>query len=93
MIKTFIVAGLAAAVLVGGFAVFIAPSTEVEASTPSAKSDRLDIQRAEAKCSEHAWPYYPSNCIRDYRRPTGEASQVRLVIAGQSPNGVTRSPK
>jgi hypothetical protein len=89
MIKTFIVAGLASAILVGGFAVFIAPSTEVEASTPSAKGDRLNIQRAKDECSGHAWPYYPANCIRDYRQPTGKASHVRLIFAGQSP----KSPK
>jgi len=93
MIKTFMIASLAAAALVGGFSLFIAPSTEVEASTPSTKGDRLDLDRAKAKCSEHAWPYFPSTCIRDYRRPTGEASHVRMVFAGQSPNGATRSPK
>jgi hypothetical protein len=93
MIKTSVIAGIAAAALVGGLAVFIAPSTEVEAGTPSGKGDRLDTQRAKDECSGHAWPYYPANCIRDYRQPTGKASHVRLVFAGQSPNGVTRSPK
>ena len=93
MIKTFVIGGLAAAAFIGGVAVFVAPSTEVKASTPSAKSDRLDIQRSGNECSQHAWPYYPSDCIRDYRRSAGKASEVRFVFAGQLPDAATHTPK
>ena len=86
MIKTFVIAGLAAATLIGGVVFFVAPSTEVEASTSAAKGDRLDIEQSSAECSQHAWPYYPSNCIRDFRRATRKTSEVRFVFAGQMPN-------
>lgn len=86
MIKQFVIAGLAATTLIGGVVFFVAPSTEVEASTSAAKGDRLDIQRSKAECSQHAWPYYPSNCIRDFRRATHKSSEVRFVFASQMPN-------
>jgi hypothetical protein len=93
MIKTVVIGGLAAAALIGGGLLFVAPSTEVKASTPSAKSDRFDIQRSGGECSQHAWPYYPSDCIRDYRRSAGKASEVRLVFAGHLPSAATHTPK
>ena len=92
MIKTFLIGGVAAASLVGGVVLFVAPSTEVKASTPSAKSDRLDIQQSRNECSQHAWPYYPSHCIHDYRRSAGKASEVRFVFGGL-PKAVTHTPQ
>ncbi len=93
MIKTFVIGGIAVATFVGGVVLFVAPSTEVKASAPSAKSDRLDIQRSGNECSQHAWPYYPSDCIRDYRRSAGKASEVRFVLAGQMQNAATHAAK
>jgi hypothetical protein len=86
VIKPFVIAGLAAVTLIGGVVFFVAPSTDVEASTSAAKGDRLDIQRSRAECSQHAWPYYPNNCIRDFRRATRKTSEVRFVFAGQMSN-------
>jgi hypothetical protein len=83
MIRTLAIASLVAAALTGGVVLFAAPSTEVKANTPSAKSDRHEVQQAKDGCSQHAWPYYPGDCIRDYRRSTGKASDVRVVFAGQ----------
>ena len=83
MIRTLAIASLAAAALTGGVVLFAAPSTEVKVNIPSTKGDRLEIQRAKDECIEHAWPYYPGDCIRDYRRSTGKASDVRVVFAGQ----------
>ena len=94
MIRTLVIASFAAVTLIGGVVLFVAPSTEVKANTPSAsaKGDRFDIQRANDECSQHAWPYYPGDCIRDHRRSTGKASDVRVVFAGQS-DGATHAPK
>lgn len=92
MIKSFVIGGVAAATLIGGVVIFVAPSTEVKASTPSAKSDRLDIQQSANECSQHAWPYYPSHCIRDHRRSAGKASEVRFVFAGL-PKAASHTPK
>ena len=89
MIRTLVIASFAAVTLIGGVVLFVAPSTEVKANTPSAKGDGLDIQQANDECSQHAWPYYPGDCIRDYRRSTGKASEVRIVFAGQQPNAPT----
>jgi hypothetical protein len=86
VIKLFVIVGVAAATLTGGVVFFVAPSTEVKASTSAAKGDRLDIQQSKAECSQQAWPYYPSNCIRDFRRATRKASEVRFVFADQMPN-------
>lgn len=86
MIRTLVIASFAAVAFVGGAALFITPSTEVKANTPAATSDALDNQRTTDGCSQHAWPYYPGDCIRDYRRSTGKASEVRIVFAGQLPN-------
>jgi hypothetical protein len=86
VIKPFVIVGLAATTLIGGVVFFVTPSTEVAASTSVAKGDRLDIQRSKAECSQHAWPYYLSNCLRDFRRATRKASEVRFVFAGQIPN-------
>jgi hypothetical protein len=32
-------------------------------------------------CSEQAWPYYESRCLRDARQPAGRANSVRVVTA------------
>ncbi|HYC18407.1 MAG TPA: hypothetical protein VEC94_14480 [Pseudolabrys sp.] len=93
MFRTVVIGGFAVATLIGGVALATAPSTAVQASAPSAKSDRLDTRRADDKCSQHAWPYYPSDCIRDGRRLTGKASEVRFVVAGYLPSAATRNSK
>jgi len=84
MIRIVVIACLAAATLIAGAVLFLTPSSEVKANTPtaSAKVEGLDIAQAKDGCALHTWPYYPADCIRDYRRSTGKAHDVRVVTAG-----------
>ena len=75
---TFLVTCFAAAALIGVVA-FAAPNTEVKASTPALESNAEQLQRTAYLCSQHAWPYYQSACVRDHRRPNGRAASVRFV--------------
>lgn len=86
MIRTLLIASLAAPTTVGGVAFFATPGAEVKASTPLATSDRPEIQITTPECAQHAWPYYPGVCIRDHRSSSGKASDVRVVFASQLPN-------
>jgi len=84
MIKKIPLAGIAAASLCGSAVYVLAvPGTEVMASTSqrAIKGDRLDIRPLATACSEHAWPYYNSACVRDRRRPGGWALEVRILSA------------
>ena len=93
MFRPLLVASLTTVAIVGGVAVLAAPGTEVRANTPSTKSDRPEIQLAAHECSQLAWPYYPGDCIRDHRRSSGKASDVRVVFASQMPNVASSNGK
>ena len=93
MFRPLLIASLATAAVVGGVALWRTPSAEVRANTPAAKSDRPEIQLATHECAQHAWPYYPSDCIRDQRRSSGRASDVRVVFASQLPNAALSNRK
>jgi hypothetical protein len=58
-------------------------SDRVVASAPlhSGKGDRLDVRPLGTKCSERAWPYFETNCLRDNRMAMGQARPVRVVTA------------
>ena len=58
-------------------------SDQVVASAPihSGKGDRLDIRPLGAKCSQQAWPYFESGCVRDRRMAFGKARTARIVTA------------
>jgi hypothetical protein len=77
MIRIVVIECLAAATSIAGAVLFFTPSSEVKANTPSASA-----APAKDDCALHAWPYYPADCIRDYRRSTGKAHDVRVVIVG-----------
>jgi len=81
MIKTFsalaVAAVMAACIIVSpGFS----PRVEA-ASEPAAlaKSDRLPIRPVGTACSQHSWPYYEANCLRDRAQPAGQTGVVRVV--------------
>ena len=93
MFRPLLIASLAAAAVVGGVALLATPSAEVRANTPAAKSDRPEIQLATSECAQHAWPYYPSDCIRDQRRSSGRASDVRIIFGTQLPNAALSNRK
>jgi len=57
-------------------------SPRVEAaSAPAAlaTSDRLPIRPVGTACSQHSWPYYEANCLRDRAQPAGQTGVVRVV--------------
>jgi hypothetical protein len=66
-----------AALIAGAVTVLPALSGQVAANEPQAlaKSDRLPEKVFGAGCSQRAWPYYETNCLRD----GGQSRQVRVV--------------
>jgi len=78
-------AGLVAALLLCGVAYMLsAPDSEVRAiSQAAARGDELRLLGP--ACSEKAWPYYESNCVRDLRQATGRARAVRMVSTDRLP--------
>ena len=85
MIKTAYAVAVAA-IVAGCFVAF--PS--LSASAPiGAKGDRADARPLGADCSQHAWPYYEANCLRDVRNPLATPRQVRMVSTDRVPDPVT----
>jgi hypothetical protein len=58
-------------------------SPQVEAGTgthhPAVKADRLEIGVVGAACSQQAWPYYETRCLRDRREAAARPSTVRVI--------------
>ena len=80
MNMTFVIATITAATLIAAAFVIAAPSTEVKASAPTpGNSDSLPVQKFGPSCSQEAWPFYESECVRDYRQASGQAAKVRHV--------------
>jgi hypothetical protein len=73
-------AAAGAALLAAALLAFMPGSTApVEAGTPSAKSDRLDLRVIGTKCSQKAWPYFEAGCMRNTQTRTAQVSDVRIV--------------
>jgi hypothetical protein len=76
-----------AAAALGALVVMVMPgfSPPVEAgtSTPIAKTDRLDYSPPASDCTQQAWPYYGTNCLRT--QAAGQARTVRLVAIDRLP--------
>lgn len=72
---------VAAAAIAGALTVLPGASETVSASAPlnSGKGDRLDVRTAGPKCSEQAWPYFETTCIKDRRDTMSRAKTVRVV--------------
>ena len=77
----------AAAAIAAAFVVLTSLSPQVQAHGPvyGAKSDRVDARPIGAKCSQHEWPYFEASCLRDPRRPFGQARQVRIIPLDRLP--------
>jgi len=74
---------VAAAIVAAGLVIFPSLSQQVQARSPApgAKSDRADMRPLGVDCSQHAWPYFETACLRDVRLPFGQAREVRVVPA------------
>jgi hypothetical protein len=62
-------------------------SMQVEARGPAlgVRGDRIDARPIGTACSQHEWPYFEAACVRDPRRPFGEARQVRVIPIDRLP--------
>jgi hypothetical protein len=85
-----IYAVIAAGILAASFFVALSISAEVEArgSAAGSKGDRADARVLAGACSAHPWPYFESSCLRDTRKPFGQADEVRLVSLHGAAAGV-----
>jgi len=76
------VSALALAGLVAGAVTILAGASErVVASAPihGGKGDRLDIRPLGSACSQQAWPYFETHCVRDRRMALGRPHAARVV--------------
>ena len=77
----------AAAAIAAAFVLLTSLSPQVQAHGPvyGVKADRADVRPIGAKCSQHEWPYFEASCLRDPRRPFGQARQVRIIQLDRLP--------
>jgi hypothetical protein len=80
MIRT-VYAIVAAALVAAAFVTFLSFSMDLEANAyvAGAKGDRADARPLATSCSQNAWPYFEGACLRDTRKPLGQAREVRFV--------------
>ena len=73
----------AAAIIAACFVAFpdLLPKVQAHTPVPGAKSDRADMRPLGGECSQQAWPYFEAACLRDVRKPFGQAREVRIVSA------------
>jgi len=73
----------AAAIVAAALVTFpsLSPQVEARSPVPGAKSDRADVRPLGMVCSQRAWPYVESACLRDARNPFGHARDVRIISA------------
>jgi hypothetical protein len=86
MMKTLI-AGIAAATLLGSVVYVLAASPEVSVGVSlfAYKADPFEARWTGLVCSERAWPYYDNSCLRDPNRPGNRVRTVRVVSADRMP--------
>jgi hypothetical protein len=82
MLRTVSAVG-AAAIIAACLITFpsLSPQVEARSPVPGAKSDRADMRPLGRNCSQRAWPYFEAACVRDVRKPLGQARDVRMVSA------------
>jgi hypothetical protein len=61
-----------------GLVVFF-QAANFESQTPPPKADRIDFRPVGAACSQNAWPYFETNCLRDRNNAMGTARAVRVI--------------
>ena len=86
MIKT--VTAVAVAAIIAGCLVVLpslSPSVEASSPVPGAKGDRADMRPLGVDCSQKAWPYFESACLRDARHPLVQVREVRVVTTDRMP--------
>lgn len=82
MLKTISAISAAAALAGSLFLVpVLTPSVEAHVPEAGAKSDRLDFKSYGSECSEHAWPYFEAQCLRNAVSPIRTVKAVRIISA------------
>ncbi|HVY59254.1 MAG TPA: hypothetical protein VHA77_15495 [Xanthobacteraceae bacterium] len=77
-----VLSAIAAAAVIAGAVTMIpglAQNVEARAAQTSGKSDRLDAHPYGRACSQQAWPYFETACLRNITSPIRKAPAVRLV--------------
>ncbi len=80
MLKTLY--AIAAAAIVAACLVLsptLSPSVEAGAPAINGKSDRADTRPLGIDCSQRAWPYYESSCLRDTANRLAQPHDVRFI--------------
>ena len=52
---------------------------------PFLKSDKLQVRPSGQTCSQAAWPYYETNCVRGGTQPSGQPRETRVVVIDHFP--------
>jgi hypothetical protein len=88
MIKS---AYVVAAAVIAAILVAMPGLSMVQARGPAlgVKGDRVDARPLGTACSQHEWPYFETSCLRDAKKPFGEARQVRIVTTDRLLQPVT----
>lgn len=78
---------IAAALIAAAIISFPSLSPQVQARAPAlgVKGDRVDARPLGTACAQREWPYFESTCLRDPRKPFGEAREVRIVSTDRLP--------
>jgi hypothetical protein len=80
MYKTLsMIAAAAMGAAVVTFMPSFAPTADANTPAPIIKADRLDVRPIGKACSEQAWPYYETKCLRDRTQPGSQARTVRMI--------------
>ncbi len=66
------------------FVAFLSLSSQVIASSPGAKSDRVDMRPLGTDCSQKASPYFEGACLRDTKNPLAQPRDMRIITAEQT---------
>jgi hypothetical protein len=61
-----------------GLVVFFQATNNGNQAVPP-KADRIDFRPLGTACSQNAWPYFETNCLRDRNQAMGEARTVRVI--------------
>jgi hypothetical protein len=80
MLKT--ISAICAAAALAGILFLVpvlTPSVEAHVPEAGAKSDRLALKTYGSECSQHAWPYFEAECLRNAASPTRTLKAVRII--------------
>jgi hypothetical protein len=85
--RKMIYAVAAAAAVAAALVMLPSFSPQVQAHGPvfGVKGDRVDERPIGDECSQREWPYFEAGCLRDPRRPFGQARQVRIIPLDRLP--------